>query len=81
MQAAASWAATATSSNQHAHRRITRSSFRLVSWSSAAAHAHLTQPADGTHRAKALTKLQLAANLEQPPFASTPAECLNRTQW
>ena len=47
----------------------------------AAAHYHLTQPTDDKHRAKALTKLQLAAKLEKPPLAGTPAECSNHTLW
>ena len=33
------------------------------------------QPSDGTHRAKALVKLQRTAKLMKPPFASTPGEC------
>ena len=60
-----------------ARRRVRRSSFRLVSTLSAAAHAHYTLAADDTHRANALTKLQLAAKLVQPPIASTGAECSN----
>jgi len=52
-----------------------KSSFRLVSTRSAASHAHDTQPAKDTHRAKALAQLQQAAKLEQPHFAGIPAEC------
>jgi hypothetical protein len=58
-------------------RRITRSSFWLISTRSAAPHAHHTLPADDAHRADELTKLQLAAKLVQPPFAGTCAECWN----
>ena len=79
MRSASSWAASRHES--HAHRRVTTSSSWLVSTRSAAAHALHTQPAEATHRAKALTKLLLAAKLEQPPFAGTPAECSNRTLW
>ena len=62
---------------QRVHRRVSRSSFQLVSTASAALRARHTQPVDDTHRAQALEKLQPAAKLEQPPFASTPAECSN----
>ena len=41
---------------------------------SAAAHAHLAQPTNDTHRAKALAKQQQDVKLMQPPFASTRAE-------
>ena len=41
-----------------------KSSFRLVSTRSAASHAHNTQPANDTHRAKALAKLQQAKELK-----------------
>ena len=75
MRSTARWAA---SRHEHrARRRITRSSFELVSTLSAAAHAHHTMAADDTHRAKALAKLLLPAKLMQPPFASTCAECSN----
>ena len=79
MRSTARWAA---SRHEHrARRRITRPSFRLVNTVSAAAHAHHTQPTGATHRAKALATPLLAAKLEQPPFAGTPAECSNRTLW
>ena len=77
MRSASSWAASRHESC--AHRRVTTSSSWLVSTRSAAAHALHTQPAEAAHRAKALTKLLLAAKLEQPPFAGTPAECWIRT--
>ena len=50
----------ATTSSVHT-ARVRKSSLRLVSTPSAAAHAQLTQPADGTHRAKTLVKLQRTA--------------------
>ena len=79
MRSASSWAASRHKSR--AHRRVTTSSSWLVSTRSAAAHALHTQPAEAAYRAKALTKLLLAAKLEQPPFAGTPAECSNQTLW
>ena len=44
---------------------------------SAAAPAHHTLPADDTHRADELAKLQQAAKLMHPPLAGTGAECSN----
>ena len=79
MRAAGSWAA--SRHEQRAHHRVKKSSFQLISTGSAAARAHLAQPTDDTHRAKALAKQHLAAKLMQPHFAGTPAECLNRTPW
>ena len=49
----------------------------LISTLSAAPHAHHTLPADDTHRADELAKLQQAAKLMQPHFAGTRAECSN----
>ena len=72
MRSAARWVANRHES--HARRRVTRSSIHLVSTLSTAAHAHLAQPTDDTHRAKALAKQQQDAKLMQPPFASTRAE-------
>ena len=69
MRSAASWAA--SRHEQRAHRRVRKSSFRLVSTLSAASQARLKQPADDKHRARALAKLRQAAKLMQPPFAST----------
>ena len=57
--------------------RITRSSSMLISTLSAAPHAHHALPADNTHRANELAKLQQAAKLMQPPIAGIPAECSN----
>ena len=82
MRSTARWAASRHEHRMHrARRRITRPSFRLVNTVSAAAHAHHTQPTGATHRAKALATPLLAAKLEQPPFAGTPAECSNQTLW
>ena len=73
MRPAGRWAANRHKSRPH--RRVTQSSFRLVSALSAAAPAHHTLPANGAHRAKELVKLLLPAKLMQPPLASTRAEC------
>ena len=75
MRSAARWVANRHES--HARRRVTRSSIQLVSTLSAAAHAHLAQPTDDTHRADELAKLQQAAKLMHPPLAGIPAECSN----
>jgi hypothetical protein len=49
----------------------------LISTLSAAPHTHHALPADNTHRANELAKLQQAAKLMQPPIAGIPAECSN----
>ena len=54
---------------------------RCLSTLATAAHAHSKQPANGLKRAEVLPTLPLADELVQPPFASQPAECLNRTRW
>ena len=53
-----------------ARRRVRRSSSRLISSLSAAAHAHLSQPTDAWRRGKALTTVLLAAKLMKPAFAA-----------
>ena len=53
----------ATTHERRAHRRVTKSRFRLVSTLSAAAQDRLTHPTDATHRAAELSMLQLAAKL------------------
>ena len=58
-----------------------KSMLRCFNTLSAAAHAHSTQPADGLKHAEVLPTLPLANELEQPPFASQPAECRNRAWW
>jgi len=62
-------------------RHVSTSSFKLGKTRSAAGHARRTQPTEAWHRGQALTTLLLAAELIQPAFAGTPAECSNRALW